>query len=60
MFKAMLKQLRQLLLKSDLVRRAVADYQKRMKDQRRQDHLVSVIFRSGSARLQCGQAIEGR
>jgi len=44
----MLKKLRKLLLKSDLVRQVVADYQERMKDQRRQDHLVSAIFRCGT------------
>jgi len=46
-----MKTLRKLLLKSNRIRWTVADYLWRMKDQARKDHLVSVIFRSGSMRL---------
>jgi len=47
----MLKQLRQLLLKSALFRNAVADYQRRKREQRRAEHLVNVIFRGGRMRV---------
>ena len=46
----MLKQLRKLLLKSQAIRRAVADYNERLKEQRRQEHLVEAIWRGGTMR----------
>ena len=46
----MLKQLRKLLLKSAYIRHAVADCNKRLKEQRRQEHLVEAIWRGGTMR----------
>lgn len=46
-----MKRLRKFLLRSKRIRQAVAGWQRRIKDQRRHDHLVSVIFRGGSMRL---------
>ncbi|MHB8124687.1 MAG: hypothetical protein ACYDEJ_03420 [Desulfitobacteriaceae bacterium] len=47
----MLKQLRKLTLKSDWFRKAVADYQRRAKEQQRQEHIAYMIFRGGMMRL---------
>ena len=46
-----MKLLRKLLLKSIHVRRAVADYQWRMREQAEAEHLISAIFRGGSMKL---------
>lgn len=48
----MLKLLRKLLFSSDLVRMAVADCRRSLREQRRKHYnLVKVIFRGGSMRL---------
>ena len=47
----MMRLLRKLLLKSTRVRRAVADYQRRMREQDKGEHLISAIFRGGSMKL---------
>ena len=46
-----MKLLRKLLLKSSRIRQAVADYQRRMREEARKDHLISVLFRGGKMRL---------
>ena len=43
--------LKKLLLNSTWFRNTVADYQRRKREQRRVEHLVSVIFRGGMMRV---------